>query len=175
MEILKKKSVAIAFMVLCTVIGICGGSYHALDTRYQKAVKVFFHGEKGDGICIYGDLEERMRYARNMISMAEKYDVETKALSSSLALLTSSTKVNDIKEANIDLDEAFMQTYRELSQCELSAKDVEFLTDYYKSFKSRSSAISHDPYHDFAKDYNEAKDRSLLGNLLGFEDLVYFR
>lgn len=175
MVFFKKKSIACLFMILCVVIGLFAGSYHALDRRYQKAENVFFHGEKGDGICIYGDLEERMRYARNMISMAQKYDVETKDLSSSLALLESSTKINDIKIANQDLEETFMQVYRTLSQLELSQKDIEFLEGYYQSFKSRTSAISHDPYHDVASQYNEAKEQSLLGDLLGFEDLVYFR
>lgn len=160
MKILENKIVCIVLMVVLIAGGFLLGGYKGLAGQYQKAEKVFFLGEDGDGICVANDMAERASCLTNMQTVAKKYLPKSdSALKSASASLNDYTQAEgDIRAlfaANSRMDAAMAALYQALDDKELSANDEKYRERLYADFNSRNDTISHDPYYKYAADYNE--------------------
>ncbi len=160
MKILENKVVCIILMVILIVGGFLLGGCKGLAGQYQKAEKVFFLGEDGDGICVANDMAERASCLTNMQTVAKKYLPKSDS-----ALESASSSLNDFTQAegdiralfvaNSGMDTAMAALYQALDDKELSANDEKYRERLYADFNSRNDTISHDPYYKYAADYNE--------------------
>ncbi len=159
MKILENKIVCIVLMIVLIVGGFLLGGYKGLAGQYQKAEKVFFLGEDGDGICVANDMAERASSLTNMQTVAKKYlpkgDSALESASSSLNDFTQAEgDIRALFAANSQMDSAMAALYQALDDKTLSANDEKYRQRLYADFNSRNDTISHDPYYKYAADYN---------------------
>ena len=103
MKILENKIVCIILMVILIAGGFLLGGYKGLAGQYQKAEKVFFLGEDGDGICVANDMAERASCLTNMQTVAKKYLPKSDS-----ALKSASASLNDYTQAEGDIRALFV-------------------------------------------------------------------
>lgn len=162
MKLFENKGICLVLMIVLIAAGTWIGGYKGLNSMYSRAENVFFTGERGDGICIANDLAERSTAAVNLVTIASNYSGvqnETQAVSAASSELAAALNHSDIAvlaEKNQKLDTAMTALYNALGESQLSAQHEKYRQSLYADFNSRSDTISHDPYNQYAQDYNQA-------------------
>ena len=162
MKLLENKAICLVLMVVLIASGTWISGYRGFSKLYNRAEKVFFTGERGDGICIANDLSERAAAATNLVTIAGSYagvQNETQAVSAASAELTAAlgrSQIDGLAAANQKLDTAMTALYDALGEAQLSANHEKYRQKLYADFNSRNDTISHDPYNSYAQAYNEA-------------------
>ena len=162
MKLLENKAICLLLMIALIAAGTWIGGYKGLNGLYSQAEDVFFTGEDGDGICIANDLTERITAAANMVTIASNYPgVKEKVdnvteISALLSSALSSRDIHELSGRNISLDSAMTDLYNALGEEQLTAQHEKYRQSLYADFTSRGHTISHDPYNQYAQDYNQA-------------------
>lgn len=161
MKLLENKGICILLMLVLMAGGFWLGGYKGLSGQYSKVEDVFFVGEDGDGICVANDLNERVTAAQNLVTIASNYagvSDARKAVSDAAAALSSNLQSSDVAaiiESNRQLDTAMTALYNDLGQESLSQNHEKYRQSLYANFNSRGDIISHDPYNNYAQEYNQ--------------------
>lgn len=183
---LKRRSVATAIAVAAMVITIFASGGAKLSALRSDAEKVFYSGEKGDGLSIYGDLNTRLDCAYNMGIIARRSGMEgTKELEAAMdaydaladALIKNAPKTS-LAALNRELTNAVETLYRAMEGYSLSSTDEGLVARQYRNFLSANDTISHDPYNVVAAEFNETLSgfpAKLIGMLTGVKPLDFFR
>ncbi|MBR4410885.1 MAG: LemA family protein [Firmicutes bacterium] len=168
MNLLNNKFLCLVLMVVLIAAGTWIGGYKGLNGLYSQAEDIFFTGERGDGICIANDLAERAAAAANLVTIASNYaGVQDEAqavtaasaeLSAELSATTRDGHIARLSERNRKLDSAMTALYNALGEESLMAQHEKYRQSLYADFNSRNDTISHDPYNQYAQDYNQALD-----------------
>lgn len=162
MKLLENKAICLVLMVVLIAAGTWIGGYKGLSGLYSDVEEVFFTGEDRDGICIANDLAERATAAVNLFTIASNYagvQDETQAVSAASADLSAAIQREDIaalSEKNQKLDTAMTALYNALGEESLSEQNEKYRQKLYADFNSRNDTISHDPYNQYAQEYNQA-------------------
>ena len=162
MNLLNNKFLCLVLMVVLIAAGTWIGGYKSLSSLYSQAEDVFFTGERGDGICIANDLTERVTAAANLVTIASNYPgVKEKVenvtdISANLSNALSRRDVFDLPGWNTSLDIAMTDLYNALGEETLTAQHEKYRQSLYAEFTSRGHTISHDPYNQYAQEYNQA-------------------
>lgn len=183
MKLFENKGISIVLMAALILAGTWLGGWRSLGSLYSKVEDVFFVGEDRDGICIENDLSERAAAAGNMVTIARKYlgdSPEVQALSEAASALTATGRNRDISarlSANQTLDTAMSALYQRLETETLSDQDEKYRQRLYADFNSRNDTISHDPYNQYAQEYNQVLSgfpAGLLASLTPVHEAVPF-
>jgi len=159
MNLLYRKNIGILVMVLLMLFSALTGTHRGLSKLQGKAEAVFQLGEAGDGIGIQSDLNERLDLAYNLVTIGRKYlSAEDPMLTKVLGTREQLEQAQSPKakyEANAALSLAVTDLYKELKGRSLSAVDAPYPDKLYAEFNSRNDTISHDPYNQYASEFNE--------------------
>ena len=176
MKLLESKVLCIVLMLALIAGGFFLGGTMKLNGLYADAEKVFLTGEDGDGICIANDLAERANAATNLVTIASKYSGvkdEAAKVTSAVAALKTANEIGEKKEANSNLDVAVEGLFKALEDETLTSNDETYARRLYTNFNSRNDTISHDPYNNYAVEYNETI-AAFPANLLPVKEAVIF-
>lgn len=182
MNLLYRKNIGILVMVLLMLFSALTGTHRGLSKLQGKAEAVFRLGEAGDGIGIQSDLNERLDLAYNLVTVGRKYlSAEDPLLTQVLGAREQLEQAQSPKakyEANGALSLAVTDLYKELKGRSLSAVDAPYPDKLYAEFNSRNDTISHDPYNQYASEFNEtlkAFPASVLSKLVFIGPLELFQ
>lgn len=166
MSILENKSIAIIAMVLLIIASILIGSHNSLTKLSSRAESMFFNGINGDGLCIQSDLDKRLEFSRNLVTVSKGYlspnDSSIINVETARNQLKKATTINDKYKANKNLDEAMFNLYTTLENQGITENE-ELLNNFsknptriYSEFSSYGDTIKHDKYNEYANDFNGA-------------------
>lgn len=182
MALLRERKFAALIMVVMIVLSIFGGSYRSLSALRNEAETVFYNGANGDGLGIYNDLEKRVALSYNLMTIALKYvdDEEPTlvAVEEAREKLISAGEPEEKYRANLSLTEATTALLSTLEGLALSEKDETYRIRIQTELKSADDTISHDPYNQYAQEFNSALGTfpaNLLGKLMQIHSLSLFR
>ena len=185
-EKLKRRGVAalIALAAMLHTLFASGGA--KLSALRSEAENVFFSGEKGDGLSIYGDLNTRLDCAYNLGTIARRSGMEGRkeleaAMSAYDALvraLNEGAPKPSLAALNRDLTAAVETLYRAMEGQGLSDTDEDLAVRQYRNFLSANDTISHDSYNLHAAAFNQtlaAFPANVIALFAGISPLDYFR
>lgn len=151
---------AMAVMAIAIVCAIWLGGYLSLRRLYNKVETVFTAGVDGDGLGIANDLNERIKLAYNLVTVAKKYlsadDGDIRAVLTARDALMEANGIADKYGANVALTEATTDLYQKMGSLSLTDTDARYRVSLFNDLSSRNDTISHDPYNQMALEYNQA-------------------
>jgi hypothetical protein len=155
----KNKGAALVMTVLI-VLSVWVGAYRSFSRMYDQVQTVFTAGAEGDGLGIANDLNERVKLAYNLVTIARKYlsanDAAIADVLKARDALVNAKDISDKYRANVKLTEATTTLYFALGQKQLSETDARYRVNLFNDLSSRNDTISHDPYNQKALAYNQA-------------------
>lgn len=142
-------------MILCIVAGTAFGSYRSLTSAKSQVEQLFYEGVDQDGLGIQHDLEERINLAHNLITIANKYQLNSSNLYAARQSLQEASAISQKYDANQALTDAAHELYRSMKDLTMATKDAEYRERIYADLQSRNSTISHDGYNAKAAALNQ--------------------
>lgn len=162
MKLLENKTLCVILMVVLIIGGTYLGGFKGLNGLYSDSTSVFFTGDRGDGICVANDLNQRASAAVNLVTIASNFPAlqqECEAVSQAATQLQNALTSQDIAAASVsnqNLQSAFTSLYQVLADQALSDTQAQYREKLYATFRSCGETISHDSYNQYAQAYNDA-------------------
>lgn len=158
-EILKDRRMAWAITVFLILASILTGTERSLNKLRKPIVEIFYNGVYSDGESIENDLQKKIEYAGNLITIAQRYlsdDVNLIFIIGSREELIAAVKLYEKYTANQKLTEAVNLLYNRIIEEDLSEKDLKYVEAIYANLKSLNVTISYDAalYNDKAVGFN---------------------
>lgn len=181
MHILKNRAFAWCVFALAVVLTITLSGGGGLQSMRGDVEAIFYHGVNHDELSIDRDLHARTEAAYNLMTIAEKYGVDSAtihAVSESREETTKRDSISACYAANGKLTQAVESLYTALDAAELSDADKTFAYNQYKEFKARADTIGRDPYNQRAEAYNQSLNgvpAKWIAGLAGVKPLELFR
>ncbi len=147
--------------VVLIVLSLVFGSALKLRARYRRVTDAFYNGTDKSGMNISSELADREETARNLITVARRYQ-NSEAVDKAVSACDELSRQKGIAEkyaANKKLSDAVYALYREMEDWDLSDKDAAYRTQLYARFTSINDTISHDGYNKLAAEYNSMVSR----------------
>jgi len=132
-----------------------------LNNLKSAASDIFYNGVDGDGLGIQRELNHRVEYAFNLLTVAGRYIPDDDAVRQTAAArdaLINSAGVAEKSENNLRLTEAVTALYARLGQEKLSDQDARYRENLYTEIKARNNIISNDGYNKEARAFNQKLD-----------------
>ncbi|MGI6151883.1 MAG: hypothetical protein ACOYIR_08060 [Christensenellales bacterium] len=183
---LKRRGVAaiIAAVVMVLTFFASGGA--KLSALRSEADRIFYSGERGDGLSIYGDLNTRLDCAYNMGIIARRSGGEgsgelgavQSAYDALAQALNSNAPKGSLAALNRELSNAVETLYRAMEGYALSDTDETLVARQYRNFLSANDTISHGGYNLHAAEFNQtlsAFPANVIALFAGVSPLDYFR
>ena len=176
MNHLENKTLMILVMIVLIVSSSLFAGVSKLNCMADDVYQEFLVGEKKDGLSIQHDLDTRIECARNIVTLAKKYDVDTKGLETTIEELKRVESVGEKRCLNSCLTEDVAGVLHHLEQKSLTNTNAKNLKEQISIFENAQNTISLDPYNTLVAEY-EKETSGLIGNVLKIfaKDVEYFR
>ena len=155
--ILQKRETAWAITVFFIIVSFLGGGARSLNREKSAAAEIFFGGSAGDGFGIQRELDHRINFSHNFITIANRYiqgNEAVKQVENAREALINSSDISDKSKNNLLLTEAVYILYNRLGDEELSEADARYRESLYADIRARNSIISNDSYNANAREFN---------------------
>ena len=152
-----ERKTAWAVTVFLIIVSFLGGGAKSLNRMKSVSEKVFYEGVSGDGLGIQRELDRRIEYARNFISVANRYipdEPAVKQLADAADALAGSKTVKEKSDNNQKLTAAASALYERLGSAGISERDAGFRESIFADIKARNNIILNDGYNREARDFN---------------------
>ena len=156
--ILNDRKTAWIITSVLIVLAFFGGGAKSLNGLKSAASEIFYNGTDGDGLGIQRELNYRIEYSYNLITVANRYipdDAAVKQTEAARDALIKSDGVKEKSESNLGLTEAVTALYERLGREKLSEQDARYRENIYTDIKARNNIISNDGYNREAREFNK--------------------
>lgn len=153
----KDRRTAVIITAILIVVSFAGGGARSLNALKSSASGVFINGANGDGMGIRRELDRRVEYSRNLLTIAERYisgDDAAVRLDNAANALAGSKNIAGQSKTNRELTEAAAALYDRLETEELSDTDARLRESVFADLKARNNIILNDKYNEAAWAYN---------------------
>lgn len=168
---LKTRKGAAVIMVVLILFACFLGSSRSLGKLYKNVEQAFVEGTGASDVSILDCLAERAEYARNLVTVADRYlsssDDASKAVTKAVEKLEKASGVSNLFDANVELTDKVATLYSKLEGAKLTDSDLLLVKKVYQNFKSLNDQISHADYNAVANEYNRVFKDSPLSFLSG--------
>ena len=176
----KKLLLSALVALVIMVAGIFLSGYIHLNSKLKDVEQVYYNGVENDSLCVYNDIQERVKLAKKLQAMALNYvdsdNAEIVILNSIFERFDAHEGLQNDYHYNKELDlpvHSLLKTiYTQLSEKDKKEADV-----LRADFDSAAQRMSHDAYNEFALEYNNKLSSGiapLVGGILGFEEAPIF-
>lgn len=168
-------------VVLASVILSGGGELRSMRGDVLETLRL---GTNGDGLCVYGDMQERVDCALNLATLCGRYEtiphqtIEQTQKAAQALEATSSDNTRALKQNNDALERTVEALYTEIENADLSEADRTYALSQYKEFTSRGLTITRDGYNNLAEEYNRVCSQfpaNIVARISGVTQLTLFR
>lgn len=176
MNHLENKALMILVMIVLIVSSSLVAGVSQLNRMANEIHQEFLVGEKKDGLSIQHDLDARIECARNIVTLAKKYDVDTMGLETTISELKKVESIGEKSGLNRCLTDDVAGVLYHLEQKNLTNTNAKNLKEQISIFENAQNTISLDPYNTLVAEY-EQKTSGVVGSVLKIfaKDVEYFR
>ncbi len=178
----KKWIVAILLLLLIVLASTYFSAYRGMKEEISAAKEAFMTGTDGSGYSIYTDLQARVKYARNLHTLALRYldaeDIRVRDLDAAANRLDGETSPHKAYEADAALTEAAEKVSLALESAPLSGTDRSARLGIMQDLETYAESISRRDYNDLAREINEKFSRfpaSFFRIITFTEEAEYFQ
>jgi len=153
------RGIAWAITAAVIILSFLLGGGKSLGKLKTDATDIFYNGVSGDGLGIQRELEHRVDYAYNMVTIANRYISGDKAvtqLTDARDALINSNGIAQKSANNHKLTEAAAALYDRLGNEKLSEADARLRESVNADLKARNNIILNDGYNGKAREFNKA-------------------
>jgi hypothetical protein len=163
MKHLKNRKTAISVTSFLILLSILFGAHSSLTGIRDRALDIFYTGEKADGKGIQSDLEYISDQCYNLTVVAGRYmdkgDARIEDILKKRDRLDSAATPGDKYRAKEELIEAAMSLYEDMGTMELEERDRYYRDGFAADVESRQLIISHSSYNENAIAFNKCLKR----------------
>ena len=176
MNHLENKTLMILVMIVLIVSSSLVAGVTQLNRMASEIHQEFLVGEKKDGLSIQHDIDARIECARNIATLAKKYDIDTKGIETTISELAKVKSVQEKSNLNHCLTDDVAGLVHHLEQKNLTNTNAKNLKEQISIFENAQNTISLDPYNTLVAEYEE-KTSGVVGSVLKLfaKDVEYFR
>lgn len=176
MNHLENKTLMILVMIVLMVSSSLFAGVSKLNRMADEIHQEFLVGEKKDGLSIQHDLDTRIECARNIMTLANKYDIRTDGYETIILELQKAESVQHKCYLNNMVTSDVQAVLFHLEKAPLTATNAKNLKEQVSIFENAQNTISLDPYNTLVAEY-EKETSGLIGNILKIfaKDVEYFR
>lgn len=176
MSRLENKQLMILVMVLLMIFSSLFAGIFQLNEKANNIQQEFLVGEKEDGLSIQRDLDTRISCARNIVTLAKKYNLDTDEAEKSILALSNADTISDKYQCNEQMDDAVQALVQQLNDQSLSQTNAKSLKEQVSIFNNAQNTISLDPYNTLVAEYEKETSGVIAGVMKIFaKDVEYFR
>ncbi|MBQ7892039.1 MAG: hypothetical protein IJO78_06315 [Erysipelotrichaceae bacterium] len=176
MNHLENKTLMILVMIVLIVSSSLFAGVSKLNRMADDIHQEFLVGEKKDGLSIQHDLDTRIECARNIVTLAKKYGIETTRANAAVQVFEQADSIHEKFICNQSLGVEIQSLVQQLQDASLTTTNAKNLKEQVSIFENAQNTISLDPYNTLVAEY-EKETSGLIGNVLKIfaKDVEYFR
>jgi hypothetical protein len=176
MNHLENKTLMILVMLVLIVSSSLFAGVSKLNRMADDIHQEFLVGEKKDGLSIQHDLDTRIECARNIVTLANKYDINTTRANAAVQVFDQVDSIHDKYVCNQSLNVEIQLLVQQLQDTSLTSTNAKNLKEQVSIFENAQNTISLDPYNTLVAEY-EKETSGFIGNILKIfaKDVEYFR
>ena len=176
MNHLENKTLMILVMIVLIVSSSLFAGVSKLNRMADDIHQEFLVGEKKDGLSIQHDLDTRIECARNIVTLANKYDVNATRANAAVQMFDQVDSIHEKYVCNQSLNIEIQLLIQQLQDKSLTSTNAKNLKEQISIFENAQNTISLDPYNTLVAEY-EKETSGLIGSVLKIfaKDVEYFR
>ena len=172
MSKLQNRGIAVAITTLIVVLSVFLGTVRSVRAEAHRVAEMFYSGVDGSGYGIFGDLDDQMEYAGQLVKVAQKYtgtEMEIAVVSDAIAAMMDAGTPAALYDSAYALTDAVTDLSAVMERVNLSEKDEEYRSSILADFDSYGYKIDKEAvrYNAAVADYENRVRDGLLGSLAG--------